>query len=423
MSRAVKTIVIALSLVVFLYVALGYVLGQTSDDRSYRALTPFVEVLQRIQQDYVEEPNIQHVTSGALHGLLEALDPQSSYLSPREYAEYKKELQNSHKGETGVELSKRFGYVVVVSVLPDSPAFKAGLRGGDILESIAGYTTREMSVSQAQVLLAGEPGTGVKVSVISRNFGTGTQGEDVDIVRREIVVPAIEADRLEGDVAYIRVPALNAGKSAEIRQKLEQFDHQGVRKLVLDLRECAMGEVAEAVETARLFVPAGTLATLKGQTVASKDFAAEPAKVVWRYPYAVLTSNGTAGAGEVLAAALGGNPGASGKVEIVGQRTFGTASEQKLIPLEDGSALVLTVAKYYTPAGKVILEEGVTPTVEVRDTADSDDEAAAKPEAPRDDAVLKKAIEILQGSASHAARTEPKRQAHLNQRRALVIPA
>src|SRR3972149_5102806 len=114
MSRAVKTGVIALSLVVFLYVALGYVLGQTSDDRSYRALTPFVEVLQRSQQDYVEEPNIQLVPSGALHGSLEALDPQSSYLSPREYAEYKKELQNGHKGETGAELSKRFGYVVVV---------------------------------------------------------------------------------------------------------------------------------------------------------------------------------------------------------------------------------------------------------------------------------------------------------------------
>ena len=409
MSRAIKTAVIALSLVVFLYVALGYVLGQTSDDRSYRALTPFVEVLQRIQQDYVEEPNIQVVTSGALHGLLEALDPRSSYLSPREYAEYKKELQNGHKGEIGAEVSKRFGYVVVVSVLPDSPAFKAGLRGGDILEAIAGFTTREMSVSQAQVLLVGEPGTAVKVTVVSRRFGTGTQGEEVDIVRREIAMPAIEADRFEGDVAYIRIPALNAGKSVEIRQKLEQFDRQGASKLVLDLRDCAMGEIAEAVETARLFVPAGTLTTLKGQTVKAKEYAAEPAKVVWKHPYVVLTSNGTAGAGEVLAAALGGNPGVSGKVEIIGQRTFGTASEQKLIPLEDGAALLLTVAKYHTPAGKVILEEGVTPTVEVQDRSEPDDEAA-KPEAPRDDAVLKKALEILQGSAPRATGTEPKRQ-------------
>jgi carboxyl-terminal processing protease len=408
MSRAVKTAVIALSLVVFLYVALGYVLGQTSDDRSYRALTPFIEVLQRVQQDYVEEPNLQFVTSGALHGLLEALDPQSSYLSPREYAEYKKELQNGHKGETGAVLSKRFGYIVVVSVLPDSPAYKAGLRGGDILEAIAGFTTREMSVSQAQVLMVGEPGTGIKVTVVSRNLGTGTQGEELDIVRRAVTIPAIEADRLEGDVAYIRVPALNAGKSAEIRQKLEQFDRQGARKLVLDLRDCAVGEVDEAVETARLFVPAGTLAVLKGQTVTTKQYSAEPAKVAWGHAYVILTSNGTAGAAEVLAAALGENPGAfSSKVEIVGQRTFGTASEQRLIPLEDGAALVLTVAKYYTPTGKVILEEGVTPTVEVRGTAEADDTGAAEPQAPQDDAVLKRALEILRGSES----AQPKKQA------------
>ena len=431
MSRAVKTTVIALSLVVFLYVAMGYVLGQTSDDRSYRALTPFIEVLQHIQQDYVEEPNIPLVTSGALHGLLEALDPQSSYLAPREYAEYKKELQNGHKGETGAQLSKRFGYIAVVSVLPDSPAYKAGLLSGDILEAIAGFSTRDMSVSQAQVLMAGEPGTGLKVTLISRRPGTGTQGEDVDIVRREITLPQIESDRLEGGVAYIRVPALDAGKSAAIRNRLEQFDRQGAHKLVLDLRDCAVGDITEAVETARLFVPAGTLTTLKGQTVATKEFAAEPAKVVWKHPYTVLISGGTAGAGEVLAAALGGNPGAwsakdaaggpaNAKVELVGQRTFGTASEQKLIPLEDGAALVLTVAKYYTPAGKVILEEGVAPTVEVRETQGPDDDEAAKPETPPSDETLKKALEILQGSPN----VEPKPQAQVHQHsRTRAIPA
>ena len=401
MSRAVKTTVITLSLLVFFYVALGYVLGKTSDDRSYRGLTLFSEVLQRIQQDYVEEPNIPLVTSGALHGLLESLDPQSSYLSPREYAEYKKESEVGHRGDVGVALSKRFGYVVVVAVLPDSPAHKAGLRGGDILEAIAGFSTREMSVGQAHLLLTGEPGTPVKASVVASRFGTGTQAQEVEVVRREIVFPPVQVDKLEGEIGYLHVPALNAGKSAEIRQKLVQFDRQGVRKLVLDLRDCAFGEMNEAFEAARLFVPSGPLATLRGQTVAAKEFSAEPAKVVWKHPFTVLISNGTAGPAEVLAAALGGHPDASGgKVELVGERTFGTASEQKIIPLEDGAALILTVANYYTPAGKVILEEGVLPTVEARsasDSPDADDETADTPKPAQDDPVLKKGIEVLQG--------------------------
>jgi carboxyl-terminal processing protease len=406
MSRGVKAAVIALSLAVFFYGALGYVLGKTTSDRSYRGLVLFSEVLQRIQQDYVEEPNIRLVTSGALHGLLEALDPLSSYLSPREYAEYKKEIANGHRGDVGVVLSKRFGYIAVVSVLPDGPAHKAGLRGGDVLEAIAGFTTREMSVGQALVLLAGEPGTPVKVSVVSRRLGAGTQAEEVEIVRREVAFPGIQSDRLEGDVGYIRVPALNAGKSAEIRQKLAAFDRQGIRKLVLDLRECAAGEMNEAIETARLFVPSGTLAVVRGQTVGTREHAADAAKVAWKHPLTALISSGTAGPGEVLAAALTAGGGA-GKVELVGERTFGTASEQKLIPIEDGAAVVLTVASYYTAAGKVILEEGVAPTVEVRAAAESADEEANTSPSPQDDPVLKKALELLGGSAA----AEPKGQA------------
>ncbi|HEX2713753.1 MAG TPA: PDZ domain-containing protein, partial [Candidatus Acidoferrales bacterium] len=168
MSRAAKLIVLSLSFLVVSYVGLGYVLGKTADDRTYRSLTVYGEVLQHIQQDYVEEPNLPLVTSGALHGLLESLDPMSSYLSPREYAEYKQKSQSAAKGEIGATLSKRFGYIVVVTTLPESPAQKAGLRSGDILEAIAGFTTREMSVGQAQILLAGAPGTAVKVSVVRR---------------------------------------------------------------------------------------------------------------------------------------------------------------------------------------------------------------------------------------------------------------
>jgi carboxyl-terminal processing protease len=409
MSRLAKLIVISLSVLVLSYVALGYVLGKTNDDKTYRSLTVFGEVLQHIQQDYVEEPNLALVTSGALHGLLEALDPQSSYLSPREFAEYKRKSQNGARGEIGATLSKRFGYILVVSVLPDSPAQKVGLHSGDILEAIAGFTTREMSVGQAQILLAGDPGTAVKASVVRRGR---TDPQDVEVVRVELPPTHVLADKIEGDVAYLRVPTFEPGKANEIREKLMQFDRQGTHKLVLDLRDCARGDASEAVAVARLFLSSGTISSLRGQTVSKQDFAADSSKVVWKYPMTVLISSSTTGAAEVLAAGIGGNR----RGDLVGARTFGSASEQKLIPLEDGAALVLTIAEYYTPAGKAIPEDGVMPTVEVRtgsaDQADLGDEEAppsssGQPHGSRgpslDDPVLRKAIELLKGQARQAA--------------------
>jgi carboxyl-terminal processing protease len=408
MSRATKVVVVCVSLLVFSYVALGYVLGRTQEDATYRALTVYGEVLQHIQQDYVEDPNLALVTSGALHGLLESLDPQSSYLSPREFAEYKQKSQNGAKGEVGIELSKCFGYAMVVSVLPDGPAQKAGLRGGDILEAIAGFTTREMSLEQARLLLAGDPGTAVRVAVVRR---ARSDPQEVELVRASRPALHAAADKLEGDVAYLSVPTLDSGRANEIREKLVQFDHQGTHKLVLDLRDCAQGEVSEAIATTRLFLSSGTIATLSGQVVNKQEFAAEPAKVVWKHPMTVLISNSTSGAAEVLAAGLGGNH----RAELVGERTFGSASQQKLIPLEDGSALFLTVANYYTPAGKAIPDEGVAPTVEVQaagdDQGDTSDESPAvmpSPQpaprpSPADDPVLRKAIEILNAEARKAA--------------------
>ncbi len=409
-NRAARTIVLALSGAVLLYVAVGYALGKTSEDRTYRSLGVFSEVLQHVQQDYVEDPNMQVVTLGALHGLLESLDSQSGYLSPREYADFLKRSRAESRGDVGAVLAKRFGYIVVLSTLPDSPAHKAGLRSGDILESIAGFSTRDISIRQAELLLAGEPGTVVKLTEIPRRR---TESKPLELTRVVLPPARLLADRLEGDVAYLGVPTLGTGRAAEIREKLAELSKQGAQKLVLDLRDCASGEASEAIETARLFLSSGTITTLRGQAVTTRNFSAQPGQAAWTGPISVLISNSTAGAAEILAAALADNKRAT----TVGGRTFGVASEQRIMPLDDGGALVLTTALYYTPGGKAISSEGVTPGVELAPSTDEtaelldDDAAPPSPESqstgtslrPHDDAVLKKALELLKGEAKKAA--------------------
>jgi carboxyl-terminal processing protease len=408
MNRAARIGIFSLSVLIFCYAGIGHVLGRTSDDKAYKSLTVYGEVLQKIQTDYVDDPNMRTVTAGALHGLLESLDPQSSYLTPREYEEYKKKSGNPGTGEAGLTLSKRYGYIIVLSVLPDSPGTKAGIRSGDLLESIGGFTTRDMSVGQALNLLNGQPGSGVKVSVIRRGKATP---DEVDLVREKLATPKLIVQKADPDILVMRFPSLDAGRAEEVRNRLLDAEKQGVHKVILDLRECGRGPVSEAINVARLFIPSGTIATLRGQTVSAQTFAAEPGKVVWRNPVSILIDGTTSGAAEVLASAMVANH----RGDVVGERTFGLASEQKLITLDDGSALFLTVANYYNAGGKSILEDGVTPSEVVRAAAEDDndvnDDSSAstkeQPSGPRplspEDPVFHKALDLLKASAKKAA--------------------
>jgi carboxyl-terminal processing protease len=405
MSRLARVSIVTLSVVVFLYVGLGYVLGKTSDDKTYRSLSVFGEVLQHIQEDYVDEPNMTLVTAGALRGLLESLDPQSGYLSAREYADYRDRLKNVQHGEAGMTISKRFGYIVVVSVVPGGPADKATLRSGEILEAIGGFSTRDMSLGQATMLLQGVPNTSVKVAVVRRGK---TEPQEISVNRVVIGPQHVVADRVADDVAYVRLPALDQVDVTELRDKLVQFDKQGTHKLVLDLRDCTRGDVPEAIVAAQFFLSSGKITSLEGQTVARQEFSAAPDKVVWRASVDVLISPSTSGAAEVLAGAIKGNK----RGDVVGERTFGSASEQKVIPLDDGGAVILTDAFYSTPDGKSIVDEGVSPTVEVHpkplDPSASPDTEDAPPLGPgqlpkADDPVYNKALELLKGGEARKA--------------------
>lgn len=406
MSSTVKKIVIALSVLVFAYVTTGYVRAHSSNDQAFRALTVYSEVLNHIQREYVDDPNMHAVTAGALHGLVDSLDPQSGYLSPLEYNDFKEKSANKAKASAGVVLTKRSGYIAVLSVLSGSPAEEAGLHFGDLLEKIGGFTTAQMVIDQAQVLLSGDPGTVVKISAvkISALRHGNMEPQDIDITLAKFPSPKLVETKLEGDIAYLHVPEFDSGMTKQIRDKLAQFNQQGAHKLILDLRDCSSGDAQEGIATAQLFVPSGTITTLKGQTVTSETASADKAKVVWSAPVTVLIGNSTAGPAEILASAIADNH----RGETVGDRTYGTASMQKLLQLDDGSALILTVANYYTPAGKSIPADGVTPSVEVKYAPD-DYAQLTQPGPPppppgqvvsMDDPVLKKAIEILQGAGT-----------------------
>lgn len=410
MNRAARIGVLCISVVIFCYAGLGHVLGRTPDDKAYKSLTVYSEVLQKIQQDYVDEPNLHLVTTGSLHGLLESLDSQSSYLTPREYTEYKQKQAANVGGDAGLTLSKRFGYIIVISVLPDSPGEKAGIHSGDILESVAGFTTRDMSVGQAMNFLRGQPGTGVKVGVIRRGKA---DPDEVDVVREKLGTAKALSTRVEPDILALRLPSLDPGRADEIRSRLVDAEKQGIHKVVLDLRDCGRGPVSEAISVAKLFVPSGTLSTLRGQTVSTQVFSAEPGKVVWKGPVSLLIDPTTSGAAEVLASAMVANH----RGDVVGERTFGLASEQKLITLDDGAALFLTVANYYNADGKSILEEGVLPSEVVRATAEDDSDsgdddsssadAQKEPVPPRpltpEDPIFRKALELLKAPQKKAA--------------------
>ena len=400
----IKAAILVSSFAVLLFVVVGSFGGvhASSGDGSYRQMQVYSEVLSRVQSEYVEDPNIPKVTDGALHGLVESLDANSSYLTPAAYKAFKAHKSES-KGEIGATVSKRFGYADVVSVLPGSPAEKAGIEDTDIFESIEGQSTRDMSLPEIRSLLSGTPGSTVNVSVVRARRA---EPQKVTITRDVVSIPPVSDKMLEDGIGYVKVDALTKGKAQEIAAKIKSLERSGAKKLVLDLRNTSDGEESEGVATANLFLNHGTITYLQGQKFPREAFNADAAKAVTLLPVAVLVNKGTAGAAEIVAAALLENA----RADVVGDKTFGDGSVQKTIDLPDGGALILSVAKYYSPSGKAIQETAVTPNVLVADETDnviSEDEdaepAAAEPEAkPKNtqDDQLHKAVEVLKSRTS-----------------------
>ncbi len=400
----IKAVILATSFTVLLFVVVGGWGGvhASSNDGSYRQLQVYSEVLQRVRSEYVEEPNIPKVTDGALHGLVESLDSNSSYMDADAYKAYKAHKAEG-KADIGAVVSKRFGYADIVAVLPGSPAEKAGIEAGDIFESIEGKSTRDMSLPEIHNLLLGTPGSLLNVEVVRARKA---EPQKMSIARDIVGIPPVSDKMMDDGIGYVKIEALTKGKPQEIAAKIKSLERSGAKKILLDLRNCAEGDESEGVAAANLFLNHGTITYLQGQKYPKEAFNADPAKAITSLPVAVLVNKSTAGPAEIVAAAILENA----RGDVVGDKTFGDGSVQKTIDLPDGGALILSVAKYYSPSGKAIQDNAITPNVLVADADDTvvpEDEDGATPPAdeeakpkPTVDDQLNKAVEVLKSHAS-----------------------
>ncbi|HVE55244.1 MAG TPA: S41 family peptidase [Pyrinomonadaceae bacterium] len=430
MSFRGKLILVSVSMAIALYAFVGGFMGnyvstaQQPINDSGAQLRIFESVLQHIQNDYVDEPNLEKVRGGALRGLAYGLDPYSSYLTADQVRDFQAKKQNTMAG-IGAEFSQVSSYLYVISVVKDSPADKAGLKSGDVIEYIENKATRDISLYDARQLILGEAGSGVKLRVLR----AGAKPQTITVSRGSYKIPSAEARVEAGKVGVIKVYSLEEGEANDIKVQVQNLAKQGVQKIILDLRGVAAGSIDEGVAVANLFIKDGTLAQVIGrENKVLQTYNADAGKAIFDGKVVALIDIGTAGAGEVIASALLERK----RGEVVGERSFGAGTDQKLFTLKGGDGLYLTVSKWASATGKTFLGDdrnnsGVKPSVEVKkpdtpepieveDLIDQNDEQQQNPQASptpaqkvepqkpvvQEDIQMKKALELLQDKTNAA---------------------
>ena len=429
MSYRGKFFIVLVSVAISLYAVFGGLLRNFSPTFAQQPINDagaqiriFESVLQHIQNDYVDEPNLEKVRAGALRGLAYGLDPYSSYLTVEQVKDFQAKKTSNQVG-IGAEFSQVSSYLYVISVTKDSPAEKAGLKSGDVIEYIENKATRDISLYDARQLLLGEANSKVNLRVLR----AGAKPQTLTVTRGSYKIPETTAKIEDGKIAVIKVYSLEAGEAKDIRNRVQDLTKQGVQKIVLDLRGVAAGDLNEAVEVANLFIKDGNLAQVVGRdNKVTQSFVAEPNKHLFDGKVAALIDLGTAGAAEVVAGAILDRQ----RGEVIGEASFGAGTQQQLFTLRGGDGLLLTTAKWASPSGKTFLSEerasrGVKPSVEVKrpetpepldveDLIDQKEKEEQQPNpqasptpAPKvvppkqslEDLQLKKALEILQDKA------------------------
>ena len=332
----------------------------TPGNETYRQLDLFGQVFQRVREDYVETVDDQTLIHAALNGMLQALDPHSSYMSADQFEEM--QVQTSGRfGGLGIEVTMEDGFVKVVSPIDDTPAYRAGVMAGDLITHIDEEAVLGLTLSEAVDRMRGEPNT----EIVIRVNRPGVEPFDITIIREIIHVQSVRA-RAEGNVGYIRISSFTEQTTNGVKERFEELhaeigpDH--IQGVVLDLRNNPGGLLTQAVAVADFFLERGVIVSTRGRTnQTQQQFNASSGDLTGGLPIVVLVNGGSASASEIVSGALQDH----GRAILMGTKTFGKGSVQTVLPLGDQGAMRLTTARYYTPEGRSIQSTGVTPDIEV----------------------------------------------------------
>lgn len=346
----------------FIMVSATCVYGDLSRaEETYKGLKLFSDVIEEIEKNYVEPVDTQELIEEAIHGMVDSLDPHSSFMPPEAY----EDLQVETKGEfggIGIVITKRDGRLTVISPIEGTPAYKAGIQAQDIIVRIDGKRTKDMMLWEAVKLMRGEEGTPVDITVYRKGEKNTL---DFSLEREIIPMESVRQLTIKPGYGYLWVTNFRENTTAEVKKALDELESENspLQGLIMDLRDNPGGLLDQAVKVSDIFLEEGQIVSIKGRDEAdTQNYSAHPDRVQRDYPIVVLINGGSASAAEIVAGALQDN----GRALILGTTSFGKGSVQTVKPLRDGFALKYTIARYYTPSGRSIQADGIHPDLVVK---------------------------------------------------------
>jgi len=324
---------------------------------TYEKLKVFSEIISLLESSYVEPIQSEELIDGAIKGMLKSLDPHTSYLNPKSYKDMRVETSGKFGG-LGIEISMRDGMLTVVSPIEDTPADRAGVISGDKIIQIEEDSTLDMTLADAVNLLRGKPGEPINITIFREGF---TEPKEFTIVRDIIKVKSVKHKVYNKEIGYVKIRSFSKNTGSDLDKALQKLSEKGVNRLIMDLRNNPGGLLNQAVEVTDRFLDSENLIVYTNGRNEDQNmrFTTRNQSKKYNFPMVILVNGGSASASEIVSGALQD----LGRAIVLGTQTFGKGSVQTIIPLSDGSALRLTTARYYTPSGRVIQENGIEPDI------------------------------------------------------------